>query len=975
MKTIEELKQYKIIKKKDMPDLNSKGYLLQHIKSGARIFIVSNDDKNKVFYIAFRTPPEDSTGTPHILEHTVLCGSKKYKAKDPFIELAKGSLNTFLNAMTYPDKTVFPVASTNDKDFANLSDVYMDAVLHPAIYENKKIFQQEGWHYELMSEKDELKYNGVVYNEMKGAYSTPDDVLDRYILSSLYPDTAYALESGGDPEEIPELTYEKFLEMHKKYYHPSNSYIYLYGDCDMAERLTWLDKEYLSHYKAQKINSSLSRQDPFTKTVDFEKTYGLSDAESTLHNTYLSYNCVIRESLDPRLYVAFAILQYALLESPGAPLKQALLDAKVGQDIESSYENGILQPYFAVIAKYADPSDKEKFLKVIRKTLTDIAKNGINKKTLLAGINSYEFRYREADFGHYPKGLMYGLQSLDSWLYKDNDPFMHIEQNATYAYLKKEAQSDSRYFEELIEKYLIDNPHSSVVILKPEKGLTARKEKAVAKKLSKYRASLTADDIQKIVEDTKELKAYQEEPSSDEELRTIPMLSVSDIDKAAHPFKNDVQKVNGVTALHHDIETNGIAYIGLMLSTQAVPERLVPYIGLLAAVLGNVNTALHKYEDLNSEINLATGGIYFAPASYPDMNSEDDFDHEFEIRTKVFTQNIPAFMSLADEILFSSDFSDDKRLREILRMVKSRLQTSLIASGNATAAERALSYISDAYYYGGKVHGVDFYRFIEDLDKGFETKANAIKSDLQETLDILLHKDNLMLDITGTKEMYDSFIPLAKEFMGKLSVKKSKVTDFDFSKSKLNEGFRTASQVQFVAKAGNFKKKGLPYRGELKVLRVIMGYDYLWNNIRVLGGAYGCGATFMRTGNAFFATYRDPHLNNSIRVFKKAADYIRKFEVSDRDMTKFIIGTISDLDTPLTPKTEGHRSLAAYMHGIDFADVQRERDEILNCDAGKIRELASYIDAVIADETLVVVGSESKIDANRDIFGKVDNLL
>ncbi len=975
MKTIEDLKQYRIVKKKDIPDLNSKGYLLHHVKSGAKVFVISNDDRNKVFYVAFRTPPEDSTGAPHIMEHTVLCGSKKYKAKDPFIELAKGSLNTFLNAMTYPDKTVFPVASTNDKDFKNLSDVYMDAVLHPAIYENEMIFKQEGWHYELSSEKDDIKYNGVVYNEMKGAYSTPDDVLDRYILSSLYPDTAYALESGGDPEEIPELSYKKFLELHKKYYHPSNSYIYLYGDADMVERLTWLDKEYLSHYKASKIDSSIVRQDPFTKTVDFEKTYALSDAESILHNTFLSYNCVIKDSLDPRLYVAFAILQYALLESPGAPLKQALLDAHIGQDIESSYENGILQPYFAVIAKYADVSDKDRFLKVIRKTLTELVKKGLNKKTLLAGINIFEFRYREADFGRYPKGLMYGLQALDSWLYKDNDPFMHIEQNATYAFLKKEVESDSRYFEGLIERYLIDNPHSSVVILKPEKGLTARKEKAVARKLMKYKASLSSAELQELVQATKDLKAYQEEPSSKEALMTLPLLEISDIDKKALPFKNEVLRTGGVNLLHHDIETNGIAYIGLMFSTQAVPERLVPYIGLLAATLGNVNTALHKYEDLNSEINLSTGGMYFAPVCYPIPDSESDFDYELEVRTKVFTQNIQAFMTLADEILFSSDFSDDKRLREIIRMIRSRLQTSLVAAGNATASERALSYISDAHYYGGKIHGIDFYRFIEDLEKNFESRVQVIRSSLQETLDILLHKDNFMVDITGNADMVEALSPLVAEFTGRLSGKRSKVTDFDFKKHKKNEGFRTASQVQFVARAGNFRSHGLPYRGELKVLRVILGYDYLWNNIRVLGGAYGCGAAFRFTGISVFSSFRDPHLVNTLKVFEQAAEYVRNFNVSKRDMTKFIIGTISDLDTPLTPLAEGLRNLGAYMSGTDFERVQKERDEILSCNVKKIRELADYIDAVMDDKAMVVVGSETKIDKNRDIFRKVENLL
>ena len=974
-KSIEDIKQYRIIKKKDMPDLNSKGYLLQHIKSGARIFIISNDDRNKVFYVAFRTPPADSTGTPHILEHTVLCGSRKYKAKDPFIELAKGSLNTFLNAMTYPDKTVFPVASTNDKDFANLSDVYMDAVLHPAIYENEKIFRQEGWHYELESEKDELKYNGVVYNEMKGAYSAPDDVLDRYILASLYPDTAYALESGGDPEEIPDLTYEKFLEMHKKYYHPSNSYIYLYGNADMAERLIWLDKEYLSHYKAQKINSAVERQDPFTKTVDFEKTYGLSDAESTMHNTYLSYNCVIKDNLDPKLYVAFSVLQYALLDSPGAPLKQALLDARIGQDIESTYDNGLLQPFFAVIAKYADASDKDRFLNVIRKTLTDLAKGGLNKKTLLAAINSFEFRYREADFGAYPKGLMYGLQALDSWLYKDSDPFMHIEQNATFAYLKREAASDSRYFEELIEKYLIDNPHSSVVLLKPEKGLTAKKEKAVAAKLKKYKSSLSREEVDEIVRQTRELKAYQEEPSTEEQLLTVPLLEIKDIDKKALPFKNDIRDMSGTKLIHHDIATNGIAYIGLMLSAQPVPEELVPYMGLLRSVLGNVNTEHYTYEELNSEINLATGGIFFTPAVYADVNSYGDFDAEFEVHTRVFDEHIPDFMRLTEEILFTSDFSDEKRLREIIRMIKSRMQASFVSAGNAVATERALSYISDQHYYKEKMNGVDYYRFIDDIEKNFEDRIGDVRKKLQKTLDILLHRDNLMVDITGSKEMTERLIPLAEGFKNKLSAQASGITDFEFAKVKRNEGFRTASQVQYVAKAGNFKDKGLPYRGELRVLRVIMGYDYLWNNIRVLGGAYGCGAGFLRNGDVYMSTYRDPHLKNSVRVFEEAAGYIRNFKVSKRDMTKFVIGTISDIDTPLTPKTEGVRSLSAYMSGIDSEDVQRERDAILSCNQARIRELAPYIEAMSEAGTLAVVGAEAKLDANRELFGKVDNLF
>lgn len=424
---------YELIEERRVEDLNSDGYLLRHRKSGARILLLSNDDNNKVFSVGFRTPPPDSTGVPHILEHSVLCGSKKYPVKDPFVELVKGSLNTFLNAMTYPDKTVYPVASCNDKDFKNLMNVYMDAVFYPNIYVHEEIFRQEGWHYELESPEDDLTINGVVYNEMKGAYSSPEDVLDREIYSSLYPDTAYALESGGDPDVIPSLTYEGFLDFHRKYYHPANSYIYLYGDMDMEERLIWLDEEYLSKFERIEIDSKVELQKPFEKTREIRKKYSVTEEETLENQTYLSYSTVIDTSLNREYYLAFQILEYALLEAPGAPLKQALLDKKIGKDIISSYENGIYQPFFSVIAKNANTSDKEAFLATIRETLEEIVKKGIDRKSLWAGINYFEFKYREADFGSYPKGLMYGLQAYDSWLYDEKQPFMHIEANDTFA--------------------------------------------------------------------------------------------------------------------------------------------------------------------------------------------------------------------------------------------------------------------------------------------------------------------------------------------------------------------------------------------------------------------------------------------------------------------------------------------------------------------------------------------------------------
>ena len=434
--SIYDLNAYEVLQTEDLSDLKSKGTLLKHKKSGARVLLMENDDENKVFTIGFRTPPSDSTGVPHIMEHSVLCGSKEFPVKDPFVELVKGSLNTFLNAMTYPDKTVYPVASCNDKDFQNLMHVYMDAVFYPNIYQHDKTFRQEGWSYKLDDPDGELTISGVVYNEMKGAFSSPEGVLDRVVLNSLFPDNAYSVESGGDPEMIPELTYEQFLDFHRKYYHPSNSYIYLYGDMDMEEKLRWLDEKYLSDFENEPVDSEIHLQKPFTEMKEVVQEYSIASEESDEDNTYLSYNKVIGTTLDEKLYLAFEILDYALLSAPGAPLKKALLDAGVGKDISGSYDNGVYQPIFSVISKNANVEQKEEFIRVIEDTLKDIVKNGINKKALRAGINYHEFRFREADFGNYPRGLMYGLQLFDSWLYDETKPFIHMQAIPTFEFLK-----------------------------------------------------------------------------------------------------------------------------------------------------------------------------------------------------------------------------------------------------------------------------------------------------------------------------------------------------------------------------------------------------------------------------------------------------------------------------------------------------------------------------------------------------------
>ena len=650
------LTAYEVVTEENLTDIHSTGWLLRHKKTGARVMLIENDDENKVFNIAFRTPPKDSTGVAHILEHSVLCGSREFPLKDPFVELVKGSLNTFLNAMTYPDKTCYPVASCNDKDFQNLMHVYMDAVFYPNIYQHDKTFRQEGWSYKLDDPEGELTISGVVYNEMKGAFSSPEGVLDRVVLNSLFPDNAYSVESGGDPEVIPELTYEQFLDFHRKYYHPSNSYIYLYGDMDMEEKLRWLDEKYLSDFENEPVDSEIHLQKPFTEMKEVVQEYSIASEESEEDNTYLSYNKVIGTTLDEKLYLAFEILDYALLSAPGAPLKKALLDAGVGKDISGSYDNGVYQPIFSVISKNANVEQKEEFVRVIEDTLKDIVKNGINKKALRAGINYHEFRFREADFGNYPRGLMYGLQLFDSWLYDETKPFIHMQAIPTFEFLKE--QVETGYFEELIQKYLLDNTHGSIVIIKPERGRTARMDKELADKLQAYKDSLSKEEIDALVKATKELEEYQEEESAPEDLAKIPVLGREDISREIAPIYNKELETGGVKLVHHEVETNGIGYTALLFDLSGIPEEKLPYISILQSVLGIINTKNYEYSELFNEINVHTGGIGTSLELYTDVNKgkrEKNSVRHLKIKRESAVSEDGCLFSMMREILMESD--------------------------------------------------------------------------------------------------------------------------------------------------------------------------------------------------------------------------------------------------------------------------------------------------------------------------------
>ena len=900
--SIRDVKAYELLKEEDLQGIKAKGYMLRHKKSGARVLLIENDDDNKVFNIGFRTPPADSTGVPHILEHSVLCGSKNFPAKDPFVELVKGSLNTFLNAMTYPDKTMYPVASCNDKDFQNLMHVYMDAVFYPNIYEHEEIFRQEGWSYKLESPEDKLILSGVVYNEMKGAFSSPESVLDRVVLNTLYPDTSYANESGGDPEVIP---------------------------------------------------------------------YSISSEESEEDQTYLSYNKSIATSLDRELYLAFQILDYALLSAPGAPLKKALTDAGIGDDILGSYDNGIYQPIFSIIAKNANMEQKEEFVQIIEDVLKDIVKNGVDKKALEAGINYHEFRYREADFGNYPKGLLYGLQIMDSWLYDEDKPFIHIEALDTFEFLKK--QVGTGYYEELIQKYLLDNTHGAIVIVKPEKGRTARMDAELDEKLQAYKASLGKEDVDALVERTKSLEAYQSAPESPEVLEKIPVLKREDISREITPISNEELHLAGVPVIFHEIETNGIGYADVLFDISGVSEEMLPYVGILQSVLGIIDTENYEYGELFNEINVYTGGIGTSLELYNDVTDIENksFKATFEIKTKALYDQLKVAFKMMGEILTESKLEDDKRILEILAMLKSRLLMKFTSSGHTTAALRALSYSSPSAKLKDMTNGIEFYEVVKRITDNYEEEKADLIAKLKKLTRQLFRPDNMMLSYTASREGLEGFEELIQGLKDVLYTDAPEEEALIIHCEKKNEGFKTASKVQYVARTGNFIDNGAEYNGALNILKVILSYDYLWQNVRVKGGAYGCMSNFNRIGEGYFVSYRDPNLKQTMEVYEGVVDYLKNFTVSERDMTKYIIGTMSNIDQPMTPATKGDRSMNLYMSKVSAEMIKAERAQILDATQEDIRALADVAAAVLKADQICVIGGEDKIEENAEIFKTV----
>lgn len=965
---------YEVVFTQELKDVDGLGIYLRHKKTGARLALISNDDDNKVFCIGFKTPPEESTGVPHIVEHTVLCGSKKYPSKDPFIEMVKGSLNTFLNAMTFPDKTIYPVASCNDKDFSNLMSVYMDAVFFPNLHKNKAIFEQEGWHYEL--EGCELKVNGVVYNEMKGAFSSPETIEDMNICGALFPDVTYSKSAGGDPNVIPTLTYESYTKFHKKHYHPSKSYTILYGNFEVEDRLNFLDKEYFSLFDKVKPDSDIPMQKPVSK--DFTATYSIAESEEETNKTFLSYNVVAGKSSDVFTIASLQLLRYVLVDATGAPLKKALIEAGIGKDVYSDISNHMQQPVLSIHASGAEESQKGKFIKIIEDTLKSIVKNGLDKEKLNSAINYSEFKYREQDTQRYPKGLLMGIEMYTTWLYDEKVVFDLLDAGSSFDKLRDKI--GTRYYENLIKTYILDNPHKVTLALIPEKNKNEKEDEKLKKKLAEIKASFTKEDLEELKESTERLKKFQSEPSPKEEIDKIPKLTREDISKEIKPLKNIEKEISGRPAVWHDINTRGILYFRMNFDISDANEEDLPYFAVLTELFGMVDT-VRKYDEFVSKMLEYTGGITTNIESY----AADKVLLHFSVSFKSLLSQVKNGIPLIFEMLYSSKLNEKsgKRILEVLKETLSNMESSLEAEGNKTSAQLAMSEFSVNSRIGEILSGRAYYLFVKKLVENFEDKKAELFAKINALINRYFVRERLIFSITSGKEVYDGSLAELEKLVSQLPTGNKVVNNLLCDRLKaiidkttaenrlLSKAYTGSGKVLYVTRAGNFKDKGLPYTGVLNVLKVLLNFEYLWVNVRVKGGAYGCYSSFNRNGDSSFASYRDPKLMETNTVYEGIPEFLENLELEEENITKFIIGAIGSMDTPLTPLLEGERSFNAYMTGLTNEDIKKSRMETIEVSLDDLRNMSKYMKAILDENILVIVGSETKI---REEEGKLDEV-
>lgn len=955
-------------KEEFVEEIDGLARIFTHEQTGAKCMYISADDSNKVFSISFRTPPTDSTGVAHILEHSVLCGSKKYPVREPFVELVKGSLNTFLNAMTYPDKTMYPVASTNAQDFMNLMDVYLDAVFYPNIYNNPHTFSQEGWRYHIENKEDAIVYNGVVYSEMKGCFSNPEEVLESKIFESLYPDTCYGFESGGDPEAIPDLTNEEFLNFHKKYYHPGNSYIYFYGDGDVEAHLQYLDDHYLKDFTKAEIHSEIKTQKAFDQPAVMVSSYGISKEDSLENKAYMALSYVLGEDLTYEDALAFDILSHILLNSNSSPLKEALLELKIAEDVNYNYSSSLKQPYFSIVLKNVNEEKSDLFVKTVKDVLENLVKNGLDPLSVEAGINIHEFSHIEGEYGSYPKGLIYGIEIMDNWLY-EKEPLDYLRYKPVFKKIKENWKKG--YFEKLIVRLLIENTHQSLVTIIPDNELQEKTEKALAKKLADYKNSLSEEGITGLVNETQSLIEKQNTEDSAEDLQKIPKLSLNEIDKKSTEYPMSVEKALDTTLLFHEGFTGGISYMKLYFDYHVLPQEDLKYLSLMCKLLGNLSTEEKDFRRLSQEIEINTGGLSHGIDSYDSLKNLGEYESRCYVKGKAILEKIPSLVELMIEVLTKTKFNEKSLIHDMIKEIKTGKETQFLTAGHVVSVQRMQSYYSQSARLFEEFGGIEFYKFITDLDENFEKRFEGLQEKLTEITKKVFLESKPIISITGDRKIKEKTLEVLKPYIDSLKKPDENKKIYTFKTEVLNEGFLTSGKVQYVSQGYNIRALGYEYHGSLLVLKSLLAKDYLWNKVRVQGGAYGAFFSVSRTGELYLGSYRDPKLKKTLEAYALVPDYLKNLELSQRELEKYIIGTISGKDIPLSTQIKGEVADNLYFAGLTNEAIQKERDEILGTTLKELKSYAKMITEVLNKNIICVLGSEETITENKELFKQI----
>lgn len=954
---------YKLLHEEMIDEVSSKALYFIHEKTKAEVLVLSNDDENKAFGIGFKTIPEDSTGVAHIVEHSVLSGSRKYRTREPFMDLIKSSQQTFLNAMTFPDKTIYPVSSRNEKDFYNLMDVYLDAVFYPRMYETKEIFEQEGWHYELENDSP-LTINGVVYNEMKGVYSDPQSIVSDALTFSLHENSSYGIDSGGNPKDIPNLTYENFLKFHTKFYHPSNSYIYLYGNMNYEEVLKYIEDNYLNDFEFSQIDNEIKLNNPLIETKFVKETYAATPIEVEKKNDYLGISWCVGKSLDTEDLFMRNFLCELLVNSDSSPIKQDILNSGFAEDVWAESSSSLALD-LSIVAKNTGGKTAEEFKDFIYNSLEKLVVNGIDKDLLLATFNKFEFAYREG--GGIQKAIIYYIRALNTWLYGEN-PIVGLKSLGVIENLR--SKIDSGYFENYIKEKLLENKYSAGVQVTADATKNEKENTELKEKLEFIKNSMSDSEIEEIILNHKNLVTYQTNDDSKEDKATIPSLELSDIKEGITHVECTKYNEDYGTLLFNPQPTNGITYLTISFPAEHIIEEDLPTMNLLTDLLGKISTEKYHYSNLDSEIYKAMGGFGVGLTTYKDYNTKEEFKSRFEASFKTLDLNFDRSLELTKEILTHSKFDDKKRIKELVLLQKSYIEAIILQSGHSIVSEIVKSYFSKISAYNQLTGGLNYYFYLSNLIEEFDEKWETLKSKLEELSTKLVNGIDVVVNFTADSIAKKDAVA---EFINSLPKNTYPNAEFKFTSEPKNQGFATPSNVNFVSKGYNLSEFGVNYSGIMSVLGNILSTDFLHNQIRAKGGAYGAGVRFSMTDDIVTYSYRDPNLEKTVDVYNSMADFVSSLNLTEDELKNYIIGSMNSFDPLLGPAEKGTASLNRYMSNLSEEQVAKFKEQALNAKLQDLKNLSPAIQKAMDKNYIATIGSKEILESS-NLFKEIIEL-